>query len=154
MSHYLEPGIWMTVDWFSMNVPCSLPPRSVSTLPMGHSTLRTMLSPYLVLLLSCSPALPRSVKYISSEVRLAVLIHPTSSFPWWITRMLQYYACTLSLWTLWVKVVRTTLHCCELLAGKLRSQHMVATCSVHKVALFWHHCWGWINIVALWYMKW
>jgi len=113
----------MAVDWFSMNLSCSLPPRSVSTLPTGHSTSQTMLSPYLAPPLSCSPALPRSVKYTSLEVRLAVLIHPTSSFPWWITTMLQYYACTLSSWTLWVKVVCTTLHCGDLLAGKLCSQH-------------------------------
>ena len=122
MSHYLEPGIWMTVDWFSMNLSCSLPPRSVSTLPMGHSTSQAMLSPYPVPPLSCSPVLPRSVKYTSLEVRLAVLIHPTLSFPWRITRMLQYYACTLSLWTSRVKGVHTTRHCGVLLAGKLCSQ--------------------------------
>lgn len=31
---------------------------------------------------------------------------------------------------------------------------MVAPCSVLQLALFWHYCWGWINIVALWYRKW
>ena len=49
--------------------PQPLSPRSVSTLPMVHSTLQTMLSQYLVPPLNVSPALPKSVKYISLEVR-------------------------------------------------------------------------------------